>query len=168
MHKQKRPQFRFDTWCWQLIWACKEANFDLMLCNFYGSDTIFLFQQQWIMFIDFPYTSETLALGKQRSLVAREFFLHETLLNAYQTVLIHGSRPSPWAGKCYEESWTTLLSSRALNQAHEQTNVIKSHWEIIGFTGIPSALKKWTVTGAQVSCLVQDYEKLDVWNEAPK
>ena len=59
------------------------------------------------------------------------------------------------------------LSGIAIDQAHEQANaIVKGDGGAIGVTEDPSALRRWMVSGPEVSQLVNQYELASQVNEA--
>ena len=59
------------------------------------------------------------------------------------------------------------FSAMAIDQAHEQANgVIKADGGAIGVTEDPSALRRWMISGPQVSHLVEQYEAASEAKEA--
>ena len=65
-----------------------------------------------------------------------------------------------WAGGFVARKTKRPFSAIALDQAHEQCNaVVKGDGGAVGLTNDPSALRRWMVSGPEISRMVEEFEK---------
>ena len=122
----------------ELIRSFREANFSLY-CQALSALIPFFFANNNVNYARWLpiHLRDMVSLEQTHSAVSHEFQLGKFVVH-----------------KTHRE-----FSGIAINQAHEQANVVvKGDGGAIGITEDPSALRRWMVSGPEVSRLVHQYE----------